>query len=273
MLLAFGQFLQSHRNLRPYKEIESELRELLNRFGSPRTTQNPEHPLHRLQRDGLWELHGLQPSHFDASEQLRPHLVRESAVIGGLPEEVHNFLTEHPSELRLAVQYLLYNHFPESMQADLLVAVNLDELLLPTVQRNESTLLRSRRRDPNFRPNVIRAYNHQCAICSYDIRLQDQLMGLEAAHILWHANGGPDEIANGLALCVIRHRAFDRGGIGLGNDLELLVSSDLRGQSEAWSFWFERFEGSSIRIPEKNRHLPNSRFLDWHRSQVFRGVS
>ncbi len=86
-------------------------------------------------------------------------------------------------------------------------------------------------------------------------------MGLEAAHILWPANGGPDEKASGLALCVIHRRAFDRGGIGLGNDLRLLVSSDLRGQSEAWSFWFERFEGHSTGIPEKTGQLPNSRFL------------
>ena len=272
LLLAFGHFLQGHRRLRPYEEIEHELRELLVRFGPPRGKQSPENPLHRLQKDGLWELHGLQPNHFDASGQLRPHLVRESAAMGGLPEEVHNFLIEHPSELRLAVQYLLNSHFPRSMHSDLLESVNLGELLFPTVPREESTLLKTRPRDPSFRPNVIRAYNHQCAICSYDIRLQDQLSGLEAAHILWHANGGPDEIANGLALCVIHHRAFDRGGIGLGNDLRLLVSSDLRGQSEAWNFWFERFEGRSIRIPEETRHLPNSRFLHWHRSQVFRGV-
>ena len=150
--------------------------------------------------------------------------------------------------------------------------MNLGELPFPTVPREESTLLKTRPRDPNFRPNVITAYNHQCAICSYDIRLQDQLLGLEAAHIPWHSNGGPDEIANGLALCVIHHRAFDRGGIRLGNDLRLLVSSDLRGQSEVWSFWFERFEGHSTRIPEKTGQLPNSRFLHWHRSQVFRGV-
>ncbi len=272
LLLAFGHFLQGYRPLRPYEEIERELRELLVRFGPPRVIQHPEQPLYRLQRDGLWELHGLQPSHFDASGQLRPHLVRERAVMGGLPEEVHNFLIEHHSELRLAVQYLLNGHFPRSMHSDLLESVNLGELLFFTVPREESTLLRTRPRDPSFRSNVIRTYTHQCAICSYDIRLQDQLLGLEAAHILWHANGGTDEIANGLALCVIHHRAFDRGGIGLGNDLRLLDSSDLRGQSEAWSFWFERFEGHSTRIPEKTGQLPNSRFLHWHRSQVFRGV-
>ncbi len=272
LLLAFGYFLQGHPRLRPYREIERELFELLVHFGPPRVIHHPEQPLYRLQRDGLWELHGLQPSHFDASGQLRPGFVRESAVMGGLPEEVHSFLIEHPSELRLAVRYLLFNHFPEGIHTDLLAAVNLGELLIPTVQRDESTLLKTRTRDPRFRRDVISAYGHQCAICSYDIRLQDQLMGLEAAHILWHANGGPDEIANGLALCVIHHRAFDRGGIGLGDNLELLVSSALRGQSEAWSYWFERFAGQPIKPPLESWHQPGTDFLQWHRTQVFRGV-
>ncbi len=272
LLLAFGYFLQGHSRLRPYKEIERELRELLVRFGPPRVIQHPEQPLFRLQRDGLWELQGLQSSHFDDSGQLRPHLVQKSAVQGGLPVEVHNFLIEHPPELRLATQYLLFGHFPESMHADLLAAVNLGELLIPTGQWEESTLLKTRTRDPRFRPDVISAYGHQCAICSYDIRLQDQLMGLEAAHILCHANGGPDEIANGLALCVIHHRAFDRGGIGLGCNLELLVSSDLRGKSEAWSYWFQRFAGRPIQTPFESWHQPGTDFLQWHRTQVFRDV-
>lgn len=76
------------------------------------------------------------------------------------------------------MQYLLYNHFPDSMHADLLAAVNLGDLLFPSVQREESTLLTTRPRDRNFRPNVIRAYNQQRAICSYDIRLQEQRIRL-----------------------------------------------------------------------------------------------
>ena len=39
--------------------------------------------------------------------------------------------------------------------------------------------------------------------------------GWEAAHIQWHSHGGPDQVANGLALCTFHHGAFDRGAIGL----------------------------------------------------------
>ncbi len=269
LLLAFGHVRRGSPRLRPYKVVEYELRKLLFDFGPPRKTQHPEQPLFR---DGLWELRGLQPPHFNALGQLRPHLVRESAVMAGLPREIHDFLIAHPFELDQAVLYLLYRDFSDGMHADLLAAVNLDDLLLPMSQREGNALLTTRPRDPYFRPKVIRAYNHQCAVCGYDIRMQDQLMGLDASHILWHTNGGPDEISNGLALCAIHRRAFDRGGISLGINLELLVSSAIRGQGEAWNYWFERLKGRSIKAPQEIRHFPDSRFLQWHRSQVFRGV-
>ena len=43
----------------------------------------------------------------------------------------------------------------------------------------------------------------QCAICESNIRLQDSLLDLQAAHIMWHAYGGPDKVSNGLATLFI----------------------------------------------------------------------
>ena len=272
LLLALGHFQQGSPRLRLYKDIEVELHQLLIRFGPPRKVQRPDQPFQRLPSDGLWEIRGLLPFHCDASGQLRPRLVRESAVMGGLPEEIHEFLIAHPWEFRQAVQYLLSSHFPASLHMELLEAVNLGDFLLSEGPREENQLWHTRVRNPRFRPDVIRAYGRRCAICGYDVHLQDQLMGLEAAHIRWHAHGGPDEVANGLALCAIHHRAFDRGGIGLGDDRALLVSSVLQGQSEAWDFWFQRFAGQPIHTPQQDHLQPHADYLRWHRRQVFRGV-
>ncbi len=272
LLLALGRLRQGCPRLRLYRDIESELRKLLIGFGPPRKAYHPEQPFQRLPNDGLWELHGLSPTHLDASGQLRARSARDSELKGGFPAEIQAFLIAHPFELRQAVQYLLNDNFPESIHADLLEAVNLGEILLPAAKREENALLSTRSRDPRFCPNVILAYRRQCAICGYDIRLQDQLMGLEAAHIFWHASGGPDEVPNGLALCTVHRKAFDRGGIGLGDNLELMVSSVLQGRSEAWEIWFGRFAGRSIRQPHQFRDLPNLKYLQWHRSQVFRGL-
>jgi len=94
-------------------------------------------------------------------------------------------------------------------------------------------------------------------------------LGLEAAHIKWVQAGGPDEIRNGLALCAIHHKAFDRGAIGLSPDLSVMVSAALHGQS--WIVeWFHSFKGKKLREPYSSRVLPRQEYIDWHRKEVFR---
>ena len=61
-------------------------------------------------------------------------------------------------------------------------------------------------RDPRFRKNVLEAYDERCAVCEYDIRFGDRLLGLEAAHIRWHSHEGGDVAPNGLALCSTHHK-------------------------------------------------------------------
>ena len=80
------------------------------------------------------------------------------------------------------------------------------------------------RRDPNFRANVLRAYEYRCAVCGFDVRLGPSPVALEAAHIKWHQAGGPDLEVNGLALCVLHQRLFDRGAFTLSKQLQIMVS-------------------------------------------------
>ncbi len=267
LLLALGRLSQGYPRLRLYRDIELDLRELLHRFGPLQPKQNPDQPFLRLPADGLWEITGLLPCHWDRSRQLRPHLVRNSTVRGGLPAHVWHLLLTHPDLCRQAVAYLLDCYFPDSMHQELVEAIGLEALLQPA---NE--LLASRQRDPHFRDNVIRAYEARCAICGYDIHLYDHLLGLDAAHIRWQTAGGPDEVCNGLALCVVHHKAFDRGGIGLSNNFELLVSPALYGRNPGWEFWFSQYAGQPIRLPQTPREKPSVEHLQWHRTQVFHSI-
>ncbi len=86
-----------------------------------------------------------------------------------------------------------------------------------------------RQRDPKFRQMVLRAYNYQCAICSFNMRHDNALIALEAAHIRWKQHHGPCEVPNGLALCAIHHKAFDRGSIGLDENMRVVVSGAVNG--------------------------------------------
>ena len=63
-------------------------------------------------------------------------------------------------------------------------------------------------RDVNFKDRVLTAYSHSCAMCGVQLRL------LDAAHILPAAHpDSTDETCNGIALCALHHRAYDRGFI------------------------------------------------------------
>lgn len=60
-------------------------------------------------------------------------------------------------------------------------------------------------RDINFRSRVLTAYGQQCAMCGIQLNL------LDAAHILPVAHpDSTDQTSNGVSLCALHHRAFDR---------------------------------------------------------------
>lgn len=67
-------------------------------------------------------------------------------------------------------------------------------------------LVRDRTAQAAFRDEVLRKQNVRCAVC--DFAIPD---GLEAAHLVPKRSSGTDDARNGLALCVLHHRLFDRG--------------------------------------------------------------
>ena len=97
----------------------------------------------------------------------------------------------------------------------------------------------------------------------------DSLFGLEAAHIKWHAYGGKDTVPNGLALCSLHHVAFDRGAIGLDEELRVRISQDVVGGDEVSRFLVD-FNGVSLKEPQDKSLIPAPEFLAWHRKRVFR---
>ena len=138
----------------------------------------------------------------------------------------------------------------------------------------EDTVARRPRRDPHFREAVLTAYERRCAVCDFDLRLRDDLLGLEAAHIQWHSHGGPDQVANGLALCTFHHGAFDRGAIGLQKELDepgyrLVVSQEVHGMSPAVR-WLLDYHDRPIRPPQAEAGEPADQYVAWHAKQVFR---
>ena len=56
-----------------------------------------------------------------------------------------------------------------------------------------------------IRAKVLLAYQYRCAVCGHDLRMGQQSIGLEAAHIKWFQANGPDEVPNGIAMCSLHH--------------------------------------------------------------------
>lgn len=76
----------------------------------------------------------------------------------------------------------------------------------PETRRFAVISTRKALRDANFKERVLTAYSHSCAMCGVQLRL------LDAAHILPAAHpDSTDETSNGIALCALHHRAYDRG--------------------------------------------------------------
>jgi putative restriction endonuclease len=75
-------------------------------------------------------------------------------------------------------------------------------------------------RDAAFADRVLRAYGHRCCLCGAQLRLVD------AAHIVPVAQVNNDTTANGLALCVIHHRAFDRALVTITESYQVVLNPD-----------------------------------------------
>ena len=263
VLLALGRLQGGEKRLARFEEIEGPLRNLLRHFGPPSKTWHPEYPFGRLSSDSLWEIpNDDRLPRTKSGDLLKRSLIRQKAE-GGFPERVHRMLLGNPELVTSASQLLLKGHFPESLHDDIREAVGL---------RAEWVVRDSQARDPSFRSAVLRAYERRCAVCDYDIRLGEELLGLEAAHIKWHAAGGPDQVNNGLALCGFHHKALDRGAWGLepvDRGFRILVSSDVHGQSPALR-WLRDFHGERLRAPLLAPDIPSADHVQWHRRQVFR---
>ncbi len=270
VLYAIGRLLRDGIRLIPYAEIEADLGRLLQQFAPRQSQQRTQYPFWRLQTDEVWEVThadmiGLSPSGDASVCDLRRY-----NVAGGFTEVIFRELQSDSGLALEIVKRLLIGHFPSTIHEDILqeagfrLPLQIDGLDLP------SQFPITPPRDPNFRLNILRAYEYRCAVCSFDVRLGNAPVALEAAHIRWRQAGGPDEPVNGLALCSLHHRLFDRGAFTLSNQLQILVSDDAHG-SAGFQEWLMRFHGREISFPQRQSYYPDANYVGWHIREVFHG--
>lgn len=246
----------------PFAEAERPLRELLAAYGPPRRSHHPEYPFWHLQADGIWEVAGADRVRARASDADPPvSELRAQDVRAGFPEPLVEALRARPALVRRAARWLLDAHFPESLHADLLAATGLE---LGATARPEG-----QRRDPEFRTEVMRAYEYRCAVCGFDGALDGRVVALEAAHIRWHSHEGPSVVENGLCLCPLHHKALDLGIMGIVGDRRIALSARVHGGDTVRELLL-RYHGERLREPQSRYAPPANAFVGWHTRQVFK---
>ena len=264
-LLALGQLLRTGSSELPWSVAEVRLAALIDAFGPTSRTsraQSAAYPFTRLRSDGVWQLDADVP--MDAVGPLR-----HESPTGSFTPAVEAELLASPGRALATARVLVTSHFPESLVGDVLSAAGLEPDLVLGAGTPVAADVDVRRRSPSWRAAVIDSWDRQCAFCGYDGQLGGSPVGLEAAHVRWFSYDGPDEADNGLALCSLHHKLFDRGALGLDSDLRVLVSTAFTSRTAAGKGVYG-LHGTVLR-PRPGTVLPAAAHVGWHSREVFKG--
>ncbi|SFG68732.1 phosphorothioated DNA-binding restriction endonuclease [Neptunomonas qingdaonensis] len=258
LIFAISEYLKGHDRLFHFEtEIDESLTKLLKRYGPCRSNYHSTYPFWRLINDGFWELTNTDNCMPRKSNTDPPksELINQN-VTGGFSKPAHKLLMVNPSLARELVSLILKDNFPESIQEDIIETLDFD--LYEIIKK----------RDPAFRKNILRAYGYKCAICELDLRLDSVTACLDAAHIKWKQYGGPCDTNNGICLCTLHHRAFDKGAIGFDKDMKIIVSKSVNGNKRVKELFFD-FEGVDCYLPRLKNDHPSEKYIEWHFKEVF----
>lgn len=122
-------------------------------------------------------------------------------------------------------------------------------------------------RDRVFRRIVLRAYDERCAVTGLKLINGGGRAEVEAAHIRPVEANGPDIVSNGLALSGTAHWMFDRGLIGLDDDMRIMVS---RQANDPDSIRSVINASGRIMMPPREADRPHPQFVRWHREHCFK---
>lgn len=259
ILFAIGR-LSRGLNTVPFKECEEELKNLIREFGNDTSHPEPRYPFWRLQNDGVWTVSGDFPITQTLAGDVSVLELRNSNAVGRFADAITKSLVSDPESRSALVNEILEAYFPSSLHNDLLSSIQFLEYDLHSHRK---------RRDPNFRKQVLSAYRYQCAICLQDMRLKSMTIGLEAAHIKWHQANGPDSIENGLCLCSIHHKLFDLGAFTIDQTFRIIASEHVTGSNQVTEILL-KYHGNLVAKPIHSAQVPNPEYLKWHSDKIFK---
>lgn len=122
-------------------------------------------------------------------------------------------------------------------------------------------------RSPIFRRLILNAYDERCAFTGLKIINGGGRAEVEAAHIRPVEHNGPDSVQNGIALSGTVHWMFDRGLLGLADNMEIMISRHINDHDSIDKLIQKTFIAT---VPDDARKVPHPAFLKWHRENCFK---
>ena len=117
-----------------------------------------------------------------------------------------------------------------------------------------------------FRSTVLSSYSNKCCVCQLPVKVL-----LVASHIVPWAKRVDLRVdpRNGLCLCTLHDRAFDRGLMTVDEKFEVRISPRLEEHlpHDVIENMFMSFHSSKIQLPEK--FSPSKELLTYHRGEIF----
>ena len=142
----------------------------------------------------------------------------------------------------------------------------LPTLNFPTGPTASPRLVMTRLHQTFFRKAVLASYGSRCCLCG--IELVPLLVG---SHIKPWAAASEEERTdpeNGLCLCVLHDRAYDRGLLSVTTEYKVIVAPTVKKSSVKFTQWaLAEFDSQPIQPP--SRFAPKPEYLLWHLQNVF----
>jgi putative restriction endonuclease len=270
LLWLFGRFAATGSALAAYTEAADPVSQLINDFGPPVRSpalerQRAAMPFVHLERD-LWQLRDSRGDDIGPDAPERARWLLDHGAVGELRPEVTTLLADSAT-LAAAARLLLDQHFTPVLSEMICSAVNLDLAALEAPPVSPTSVRRPRA--SGFAEEVLRAYAYRCAMCGFDGRLGRNPVAIEAAHVRWHSQEGPDELANAVALCSLHHALFDCGVLGLNPGLRVTVSPLYVATSQAGRA-IDALAGQPLLTVRPGQPSVDVIYVDWHTIQVFK---
>ncbi len=201
---------------------------------------------------------------FDPVHQARG--VQGLSNAGQGDKEIWNDFNADPESLAVESQ----GAFNRIVLGEVVPEVEARELTIPSGPTEATRTVRTRLVQGFFREAVLSSYGFQCAVC--ELNLAELL---NASHIIpWGKNiERRADPRNGLSLCALHDRAFDRGLIAFDEAFQVLLSPRLKQEADkagrVQRVALLEIESKPLLMPK--RFAPDPDALKFHRENIFKG--